>query len=244
MRSLLLALAMLLGCWANGSAGRAQAPPPESARAARIKADLQRILSSGDYRVEKPGENPLAPVGKWISDRWREFTDWLRRIFSFGGRVGTGSSPILPYVLVVALILLIAYAIAYALKNYKAAPRLAKQKPTIDTLLEPEETATAEPDAWIAAARRHAAAGDYRRAYRAAFIAVLIRMDRAGALRFERSKTNGDYVRSVRAKPKLLEFLRPLVNDFDARWYGRVEATNDDFLQILSAYDSAPGVAI
>jgi hypothetical protein len=239
------ALLLLCFLFPMGVRTLAQAPAPaaapESARAARIKSDLRDILRTGGFERENTGESWLARAGVWISRQWNRFTEWLRRLFSFGGRFAAGSSPVLPYVLVAGLILLIAYAIAYAAQRYRPGGRPARSKPPVDTVVEPEESAAAEPDAWIAAARRHAAAGDYRKAYRAVFIAILIRLDRKGAIRFERSKTNGDYVRALRAAPDLLAFLRPLANDFDARWYGHVPATEQDFHTLLARYDSVPG---
>ncbi len=245
MRVFVVALLQLLALTAAPLRAIAQAElppsrPQASPRALRIKADLRDILTSRDYRLDKPREGVLSRIGKWISKKWDAFVEWLRRVFSFGGRLGGGSAPVLPYILTVALILLMAYAIAYAIKNYKGGSLATKKTPTVDTLLEPEEAAAAEPDAWISAAKRHAAAGDYRRAYRAVFIAILIRLDRAGALRFERSKTNGDYVRALGDKPKLLAFLRPLANDFDARWYGHVSSTEADFRKVLANYNEVP----
>lgn len=227
-------------CLAQQELGRSDTP-----RASRIRADLQEILRSGGYEGKPAGEGILSKIGSWIAEKWNAFADWLRKVFSFSGRIGTGpgSMTVLPYILVVALILLIAYAIVYAVKNYQRGPRTSKRKPSVDISAEPEESADAEPDAWIAAARRHAAAGDYRKAYRAVFLAILIRLDRHGAIRFEPSKTNGDYVRSLRCAPDMLAFLRPLANDFDARWYGHVEATARDFNHMLAQYEAAPGSA-
>jgi len=241
LAALMLAALLLLRTAICLAQKPAASPEPVSPRAAKIHADLEQVLKSGGYEPEKTGEGPFTKMGRWIADRWNGFWEWLRKVFGFGGRIGAGSSPVMPYILVVVLILVIAYAIAYAVKNYQRTPRVTKKKPSVDTIVEPEESAAAEPDAWIAAARLHAAAGDYRRAYRAVFLAILIRLDRRGAIRYERSKTNGDYVRALRNAPDLLAFLRPLANEFDARWYGHVEATKTDFDRLLAQYESAPG---
>lgn len=249
MRLLLAVIAALavVGFCAAGLAqegpGGPHASEAPSPRAARIHADLQEVLRTGGFEQEKPGEGILAKMGKWLTDLWNAFQDWLRRIFGFGGSVGSGSSTIMPYVLVIVLLVGVAYAIAFAVKNYRRAAGKSGRKPSVDIVAEPEESAAAEPDAWIAAARRHADAGDYRRAYRAVFLAILIRLDRRGAIRFERSKTNGDYIRALRGAPDLLAFLRPLANDFDARWYGHAEATKSDFDRALAQYESVPGAS-
>jgi hypothetical protein len=232
---------MMVAARTFAQAPAAAIPAQDSPRAARIKSELRDILRTGGFESEAGGNSALARAGIWISNQWNRFTEWLRRFFSFGGRFAAGSSPILPYVLVVGLILLIAYAIAYALQRYRPGSRVTMRKPAVGSVVEPEESAAAEPDAWIEAAKRHAAARDFRRAYRAAFIAILIRLDRRGSIRFERSKTNGDYVRSLRGAPDLLAFLRPLANDFDARWYGHVEATEQDFQTLLARYESVLG---
>lgn len=222
------------------AAPHSAAAAPESARAAQIKAHLQDILSSSDYRVEKAEPSALERFWKWVSDLWERFMRWLGRLFSFGSAGGVGGAGyFMVYLLYGGLIIGLAYVIVYAIRRLASRTEAEKgrKKPGVGVIEEPEESASVEPDAWLAAAQRHAAAGDFRRAYRAVFIAILLRMDRMGALQFERSRTNGEYLRALRGRTSLFSFLRPLANDFDRHWYGESPVTEIEYRHALSAYE-------
>lgn len=227
--------------------------PAESARAARIKADLRGILSSPEFTYSQPHETFWERVARWARDKLDWIGKVLRRIFRFRGPSGPqvgGAFAVGYYVLIVvlgvALLAIIGYGIARLAEHIAArrrAPKRKKKGLSVTTeVVEPEESAAAEPDAWIRAANAHAAAGDFRKAYRAVFVAVLIRLDRLGALRFERSRTNGDYLRALRGNPPLLDLLRPLARGFDLHWYGERPATEGDFRQAMSAYETVRGM--
>ncbi len=79
------------------------------------------------------------------------------------------------------------------------------------------------PEAWEAAAGEAAAAGRLREAALALYHAVLLRLDRRGAVRFQAAKTPGDYRREASRDPDL---------------GGRFEAFLRVFLPI--AFGSAP----
>lgn len=225
----------------------------EAARAARIKADLRGILSSPEFTYDQPHDTFWQRVGKWVQDTLEKIGKALRRIFQFRGPSGAPvrgafaiGNVVLMVVLGVALLAIIGYGIARLAEHIAARRRAPKRKKKwldiTSEVVEPEESAAAEPDAWIRAANAHAAAGDYRKAYRAVFVAVLIRLDRLGALRFERSRTNGEYLRALRGNPALLGLLRPLARGFDLHWYGERPATEGDYRQAMSAYETVRGM--
>jgi hypothetical protein len=94
-----------------------------------------------------------------------------------------------------------------------------------------------DPDVLAAAAKDLAAAGQLRRAYRAIFLAILLRLDKQGLIRFDRSRTNGEYLRSLRSRPEIFTWMRPLTNEFDVRWYGERSVEEQDFRRALRAYE-------
>jgi hypothetical protein len=212
-------------------------PPADSPRATAIKAHLREILAAPEYRPEPSGSG-LERVGRWIGDRLRALRDGLDRLLPSGLRVGAGASSILFWLILAALIVGLAYVIAYAARRAAMrAPFWKRGKPDIKAAPDLEETAAASPEEWLAAARRRAEAGDFRRAYRAVFVALLLRLDRAGAIRFERSRTNGEYLRALRGNPSMFAFLRPLAGDFDARWYGHLPVGEADYRRFMQAYE-------
>jgi hypothetical protein len=62
-------------------------------------------------------------------------------------------------------------------------------------------------------------------------------MDRLGWIRFDRARTNGEYIRSLRARPDILAWMRPLTNDFDLRWYGGESVEEQDYRRVMTAYE-------
>jgi hypothetical protein len=78
--------------------------------------------------------------------------------------------------------------------------------------------------AWWRQAEEHAAAGRHAEAARALYLAVLSLLHRQGLLRYEPTRTNGEYVRQVRlaaeADPELPGPFERLTGRFEAHCYG------------------------
>ncbi|MCC6728895.1 MAG: DUF4129 domain-containing protein [Chthonomonadales bacterium] len=234
-----LLLAMLLATVALGAAAPAVAQPAEpreAAHAERVRADVRAILSQPEFREDKR-ESVLQRVGDWLRERLVALLRRLGRLFRFGG-IAAGPGRLLFWLLAAALLVGIGYLIAWSVRS--AARRSGSRpgsRPEVSTAVDPQEAGSVGPEAWLEAARRHAAAGDSRRAYRAAFNAVLMRLDRAGAIEFARSRTNGEYVRALGRAPSLLALFRPLSLEFDARWYGGAPIAGDDIGRCLQTYE-------
>jgi hypothetical protein len=62
--------------------------------------------------------------------------------------------------------------------------------------------------------------GDYRNAVRYLYLSSLLVLDEQGLLRYDRSRTNREYLRSVASKPNLANPLRDVIDVFDRVWYG------------------------
>ncbi|MCS7059549.1 MAG: DUF4129 domain-containing protein [Anaerolineae bacterium] len=84
--------------------------------------------------------------------------------------------------------------------------------PTFD-----EATTSAEA---VTRAQHASALQDYRLAVRLLYLACLLRLDERGALRYDRTQTNREYVRQIADRPALAEALRQVVEVFDDVWYG------------------------
>ena len=232
--SALLALTMALGRTTHAAAQGATVSP----RAARIQSDLRQILSDPEYAVKPPGETIAQRVGRWISEQWTAFKDWLDRIFSFGGRAGPGTARFMMWVVLAALIIGIAYVLAYAIRRGKwGKGSRGQRRPERTVSTDALEERVEDPDSLLAVARELAASGQFHRAYRAIFLAILLRMDKVELIRFDRSRTNGEYLRSLRAHPDVLAWMRPLANDFDFRWYGGHPVDEPDYRRALSLYE-------
>ncbi len=73
--------------------------------------------------------------------------------------------------------------------------------------------------------------GDYRMAVRYLYLSTLLILEERGLFRYDRSKTNREYLRSVRERPELAETLRDVVDVFDRVWYGFQPLSQSDYSQ-------------
>lgn len=62
--------------------------------------------------------------------------------------------------------------------------------------------------------------GDYRNAIRYLYLSSLLVLDEQGLLRYDRSRTNREYLRSLSSHPELANPLRDVIEVFDRVWYG------------------------
>jgi hypothetical protein len=69
-------------------------------------------------------------------------------------------------------------------------------------------------------AENHSQGGDYRRAVRYLYLSTLLLLEERGLLRYDRSRTNREYLRSLADRPELLGTLQSVVDVFDRVWYG------------------------
>jgi hypothetical protein len=245
MRRILPRIALLLVClcafvltsFALISSAKGQ-EPAASPRAERIRADLRQILSAPEFRVTPAGETPLQRAGRWLRERWDAFVKWWEGLFSFGGQANPGASRFFMWIVLGVLIVGIAYVLAYAVRRGALARGLKSGRSAgVNSSSEPIEERIDDPDGLLAAAKELAVAGQYRRAYRAVFLAILLRMDRLELIRFDRSRTNGEYLRALRSRPDVLNWMRPLTNDFDLRWYGGQPVDEPDYRRAMTVYE-------
>ena len=77
--------------------------------------------------------------------------------------------------------------------------------------------------AMIGQAAKLAEAGDYRGAFKSAYLASIAYLDEIRVLRFERSRTNWEYLRELKSggHERPHRELCPLTLDFDRKIYGR-----------------------
>jgi hypothetical protein len=79
--------------------------------------------------------------------------------------------------------------------------------------------------------------GRFREAVRSLYLAVLALLHRRQFIRFELTRTNGEYVRQVRlseqAPPELHELFEQLTRMFEIAWYGELPCDTNDYQSCL-----------
>lgn len=139
------------------------------------------------------------------------------------------------------LVLLAAGAIAVLVAVLVQALSRRQARARAIPLLDETEAALVEArdtDSLLALADRQAQGGDYRRAFRLIYVATLVALDTGGILRFDRSKTNWEYLRALRAagRDDVYRAMMPLTREFDRVWYGLAPAGPGEYARAVAQY--------
>lgn len=111
---------------------------------------------------------------------------------------------------------------------------------------EPRPDQQSAPVLWRQA-EEFARGGRYREAVRSLYLAVLSHLHGRALLRYEPTRTNGEYVRQVRLAPgapaELAEPFEDLTGRFEAVWYGGAVAAEADFHSCRELAEQARALA-
>ncbi len=207
----------------------------------QLKADLNRILADDEFGPEGASKNPLA---KWIEKLrgyWDQVRKWFSDLFSMGGLKGGGTA--LTYTLVTLMGMALLWIAYRLLREWKPRPRALPRPRGLSALQ--EEAASdivRDPEHWRRQAEEYARANEFRPAYRALFLALLLTLDQAGIVSYDRARTNGDYIRALRTGRQafMYELLLPPALAFDRFWYGQETVDAADYQALLGVYQDLP----
>ena len=208
----------------------AEAPAP--ANPAGAEQSARAVLARAEF-----ASDPL-PSPTWVD----KLAAWLDRVFRpRSPQISSGPS-INPYVIrgILLVIAGAAFAVLVAVLVQAIGRREARRKPLA---LDEEEAVLVEArdtDSLLALAEQQAKAGDYRRAFRLVYLASLVALDTGGVLHFDRSKTNWEYLRAMRAAGRgdVYAALTPLTREFDQVWYGFAPADASHYARALAQYEA------
>ena len=246
----LLAALLLAAVGMVGSVRVAAQETPHAGDPGQVKAHVREILQQSEFQPES-ADSPMARLGRqvrsswegtsrWVQERWGTFRKWLEHLFSgFGGPGAGAAASVISNVFAALFIGLGGWLIAWLIRSIlvQRRRRAAKARTAYDEA-EDDEGVIPEPSAWMQQAGVYADGGDWRRAFRAVFVAILLLLDQGGLIEFDRSRTNGDYLRLLRKKSirQIYDLLDPLVLEFDRRWYGGAETGQEDYARIQQTY--------
>ena len=168
-----------------------------------------------------PLQNILArPEFQWEESQPIVMPDWLDRIFTWLEQLTNRVvNAVLPY----GRIPLIGTAVLLFLLSLFFISRGLSRSLVRDAQLEAEGS---ESDALLTStgafkrAESLSMQGDYRNAIRYLYLSSLLVLDEQGVMRYDRSRTNREYLRSVSSRPELANPLRDVIEVFDRVWYG------------------------
>jgi len=212
-------------------------PDTRTPDAPDIQRQIRQILSAPEYnRVYAQGEQSnfaqqfLDKLGKRI----RDFILWLRDSLSFNGKsAGRVASFIFASLVLIGFAALVVLLIRKLLRSGRSRESM---EPSYD-LDSVHGLPSAKP--LIREAASLAEAGDYRSAFRCAYMASISHLDETNALRFQRGRTNWEYLRELvrGGHERPCEALRRITSTFDRKFYGRETCGRQDYLDALAVYE-------
>jgi hypothetical protein len=227
----------------------AEAQARADARAATDRA--RAILARPEFQ-ERPekvaGDTPAdeEPVPSEPS-LWRRFIDklgaWLKDLFKNHNPrpqsrdtalpVSGGAAANAVVVVVVALtVAVLGVVLVTLLKRKRAATGPALEVSTVDAAAlagNPDHALSRPPEGWAHLADALAARGEYREAVRNLYLALLSRLHRDGAIHYDETLSNWDYLRAFRGRPEVKAPFRELTRRFDFAWYGNTPVGADGY---------------
>jgi len=198
-----------------------------------VRRELQDILSRPEYN-RTFGPSVAEQIWFAILDKIIDLLSRILRMFSFGsGTAGRIAS------MVFACLAIAAFAALVVFISSKLWA-LRQKRTSDEDKIEPASYNLPSARPLIREATRLAELGDYRGAFRCAYLACISHLDEIGALRFERSRTNWEYLNELerRGYEAARNELWPLTLDFDRKLYGNEECTLRDYKRALAVYNT------
>ena len=213
--------------------------------AQQSKAQLKKILAQKEFHPEA-ATNPFEQGFRWVQEQWDKVSKWIKDVWdsitkSLGSAgQGFGSfAQVLVYVVMAALLIALVMFLVGQFYRFRSGETQARKRTVFDAAEDDDDNFSRDPEEWLTQAKTVCESGEFRKAYRAVFIAILLNLDIAVMIEFNKSNTNGDYLNQLKSndRSRLNAMLAPLVLDFDKKWYGGIETTREDYLQILHSHD-------
>jgi hypothetical protein len=154
----------------------------------------------------------------WLDAWWERLRLWLFNLLErlFGGRELAVEVPMADTLFVILGILGVALIFAFVLRNMLRS--MAAEVAIPSAGLADEELMTSEKA--YETARTFSSQEDYRLAVRYLYLSALLHLEERGLLRYDRTRTNREFLRLLHNQQDLFANLRAVVEVFDQVWYG------------------------
>ncbi len=170
---------------------------------------LQEILAQPEFQWPEERPSPLTTLWEKF---WQAVNRWLNRFDGPLLDANVGSNWLFSGAIVLILVTILAYALRSTLGRLVGEADIAEESEDGGEVL--------TSSAAIKRAQALSAAGDFRAAVRYLYISSLLLLEERGLLRYNRSLTNREVLRSVANQPSLAAPLKDVVDVFDQVWYG------------------------
>ncbi len=199
---------------------------PQEVFAIQDVEPLQEILARPEFQW---GEPQVIQMPEWIQKIFNALADLMDRLL-FGVQNGVyyGRVPI-----IVGLVMLFILSLFFISRNLSRSlvreAELAAQNGNDDAMLTSKGA--------MQRAQTLSGQGDYRNAVRYLYLSSLLILDEQGLMRYDRSRTNREYLRSVSSKPQLAKPLGDVIDVFDKVWYGFEPVDDESYRSYVKHVD-------
>jgi hypothetical protein len=221
-------------------------------RPQRPKAEIKNLVR---HRDGEPGDAPAKDQPRPREEPRRREVERAAPAPPEGPSGDSGGSMKVPSGMgAVGAVLLLGVLLAVigvaAVRHWTSSPEAPPKPKALPSELPPEDAVRPDeqpsPVLWRQA-EDLARTGRHREAVRALYLAVLSLLHAQRLVRYETTRTNGEYVRQIRFAPEapvgLAEQFERLTNRFEALWYGSGDATAADFQACMSLAEGTRALA-
>jgi hypothetical protein len=183
---------------------------------------LATILSAPEFQWP---EKQTSALEEWWQRLRERFWAWISKLFGGEDADGNITIPVPSWMVTIAGSLVLFFVLFYVLRGLEASF-------VAERAINPDDV---EGDAALTAtvamkrAQTLSASGDYRTAIRYLYLSALLALDERGLLRYDRSLTNHEYIRSLEKRPTLARTFGSIVGVFDRVWYGKQPVDADTY---------------
>jgi hypothetical protein len=208
-------------------------PPPEKADAE--KAD------------EPPGwwQRFMDGLSKWLEELFKRQRDPIRSGPNLAPTSGASVANALAIILIGVTLVVLAVVLmrAFIKPDQEGAQLEVNTYESSALSQDPMSALSRPPEGWAHLADELAARGEYREAVRSLYLALLSRLHREGAILYDSTLSNWDYLRNFKGRREWLPPFRELTRRFDFAWYGNLPVGPDgyrDFRALTQPILAAP----
>jgi hypothetical protein len=198
-----------------GSMLDAQRTAPVGVFAPSDLVPLTHILSRPEFQWAESAPNP---VSNWIQKILDAINLWLNRVLDVTFNVAGSDLTAAIMAVILAAILFFVFRTLFAdfMNEVQLTPESSEEEPLTS-------------EAAFAKAQQLSRGGDYRAAVRYLYLSTLLILDERGVMRYHRSRTNREYLRSLANSPELSGPLAEVIDVFDNVWYGYHSLEEESF---------------
>ncbi len=218
------------------------------ASAEQSRDDAASILKRPEFEAvppaaeqEKPPDSPDGP--SWW-DRFMEWlATWLKNLFKdrqqreeplepggFNGPMAGANAVVIGVLAVIVAVVLWLVLRGLARKKPDATQAESESLDSSPLTTDPMSALARPPEGWASLADELAAKGAFRDATRHLYLATLSRLHRDGAIDYDPTHSNWDYLVGFKGERDTKHRFKELTSRFDFAWYGHLEVTRSAYL--------------